>query len=343
MALNGKKVLMIATAFFGYEQKMKQAMEELGCEVVFYDERSITSAAAKAALKISPAIFSGKTRRYYQRIVAENRGRHFDIVYIYGATMIDCKIVQMLKEAFPARYVLYLADSVLHQKRYEEMFPAFDVVATFDRGDYEVFKERYPNVAFLPLFFAKEYRKQAQTGDYDYDICFVGTIHSDRIRLLDTVKEQAEACGLRMYCYPFLPSRFIFNFYKLTKKEFRDKKPGDFQYDKLSAAQVSAIEQRSRALLDAQFPKNMGLTMRTIEAVGMQKKLITTNADVQNYDFYRPENILVVDRQAPEISKVFFQAGYCPIPEEIYEKYAITSWVSNLLEPGLKDKSFITQ
>ena len=36
--------------------------------------------------------------------------------------------------------------------------------------------------------------------------------------------------------------------------------------------------------------------MRTIEMLGALK-MITTNAEIQNYDFYHPNNICIVDRE----------------------------------------------
>lgn len=332
--LEGKRILMIATAFFGYELRMKRAVEELGGVVTFYDERCIRDAFSRAILKIHPAVFRGRTKRYYTRIIEENKGRSFDYVFVYGATMIDAEIVGMLRAAFSGRFILYLADSVLHNRRYERMFPLFDTVATFDRLDYEHYRKSCGNFVFRPLFFSDEYRFRGGNEALRYDICFIGTIHSDRMAFIDRVREQAEAMGLATYCYPYLQSRFMFWFYKLTKKSFRRKHAADFRYDRLEAAQVSRIVLQSKALLDAQFPKNAGLTMRTIEALGMNRKLITANADIRNYDFYDPDNILVVDREDPKIDPAFFRSAYRPLPGEVYESYAIASWVRDLFCPS---------
>jgi hypothetical protein len=70
--------------------------------------------------------------------------------------------------------------------------------------------------------------------------------------------------------------------------------------------------------------------MRTIETLGAKKKLITTNADVINYDFFRPENVLVVDRYNPVISKEFIDEPWKEIPEDIYKKYSISSWLNTI-------------
>lgn len=60
------------------------------------------------------------------------------------------------------------------------------------------------------------------------------------------------------------------------------------------------------------------------------KKLITTNPHVKEYDFYQPENILIVDRYNPVITKEFLNVPWKDISEEIYKKYSISSWFNTI-------------
>lgn len=73
-------------------------------------------------------------------------------------------------------------------------------------------------------------------------------------------------------------------------------------------------------------PLQTGLTMRTIESIGAQKKLITTNRDIVNYDFYRPENILIVDRERPAVDAEFLAEPYIGLDETIYHRYSLREW-----------------
>ena len=47
----------------------------------------------------------------------------------------------------------------------------------------------------------------------------------------------------------------------------------------------------SRCILDAPQAGQVGLTIRTIECLGAKRKLVTTNSDIKNYDFYNENNI----------------------------------------------------
>jgi len=60
--------------------------------------------------------------------------------------------------------------------------------------------------------------------------------------------------------------------------------------------------------------------------LGLHKKLITTNSDIVNYDFYNPQNILVVDEKNPTIPASFFETKYIPIPAAIFNKYTLEGW-----------------
>lgn len=313
---------------------MQASMERLGAEVTYYDERCIETSLDKALLKIVPSIFNNKTKKYYDNITKKCEGVYFDYIYFYGADMINTEILMKIKKNIKhKKMVMYFADSVKGIKKYDDMMPIIDKLCTFDRGDYEYYHQKNPNVEFLPLFYSKEYRveKNSKKQNEKYGLVFVGTIHSDRLEFLEAIKKQAEAMGLRVCFYYYLQARFMYYYRWILDKHFRKKKLSDFRYKKVSAQQVSKLISHSKCVVDAQYPKNKGLTMRTFETLGMRKKLITTNKEIKNYDFYDPNNILIVDRVNPQIDASFFDTEYCDIPEDIYNKYDVDSWTLNLL------------
>lgn len=65
--------------------------------------------------------------------------------------------------------------------------------------------------------------------------------------------------------------------------------------------------------------------------IGMNKKLITTNASIVNYDFYNKKNILIINRENPQIDISFFSTPYEKINPEIYKKYSLSSWILDVL------------
>ena len=70
--------------------------------------------------------------------------------------------------------------------------------------------------------------------------------------------------------------------------------------------------------------------MRTFEALGARRKLITTNLDIEHYDFYNPNNILVIDRMNVNVPVDFISSQYVDIDQNIYDSYSLSSWLRKI-------------
>jgi hypothetical protein len=82
--------------------------------------------------------------------------------------------------------------------------------------------------------------------------------------------------------------------------------------------------------VDIQHPKQQGLTMRAIEALGSRRKLLTTNASIRTYDFYSPENIRIIGRHGVALCPEFFKTPGVEVPELVYHKYSIDGWLDSV-------------
>ena len=68
----------------------------------------------------------------------------------------------------------------------------------------------------------------------------------------------------------------------------------EFHYVPINGEEMNQLFLNSRCILDSPQAGQLGLTIRVLEALGAKKKLITTNKDIKNYDFYKEENIYEV-------------------------------------------------
>lgn len=327
-SIEGKKILFFTPAFFEYEDKIVKKMKEMGATVDMYNVRSVTSAKDRALLKISPKIFNSRSLEYYEKIIDENKGKDYDYILVVKCDMTPESILTKLRKEFPnAKLCLYLWDSIDNIPGVLGKFKYFDTLHSFDMEDCK----RYRELKFRPLFYADEFCKELNTVAQKYDVSFAGTIHSDRFAVIKQVRKIAAEKGLNGFWFCYLQSKFIYYFYKMTKKEFADTKSTDFDFEKMESKAIAEIVDQSKIVLDIQHPKQAGLTMRTIEMIGMNKKLITTNASVVNYDFYNPNNIRVVDRKNVIIDETFLNTQYEPLNKELYNKYSLQSWVLEVL------------
>ena len=94
---------------------------------------------------------------------------------------------------------------------------------------------------------------------------------------------------------------------------------------------VNEYIEKSNVLLDIHRENQNGLSFRVFESMGLHKKLITTNSDIKNYDFYNENNILIIDSKKPEIPIEFIKKPYVEIPEKIISQYKVSDWSTHFL------------
>jgi hypothetical protein len=66
--------------------------------------------------------------------------------------------------------------------------------------------------------------------------------------------------------------------------------------------------------------------------MGLQKKLITDNENIKDYDFYNPNNIFIWNNNNQNLLSDFLIAPYEEVPEDIKNKYDINQWITNLIK-----------
>lgn len=331
LELSGLNILFLWPEFFGYERNIKEKMEELGANVIFYDERPIKKPLARAVLKIHPKFLQNKTEKYYSEIMGENKNKKFDYIIVGRCDVISEGILNNLKNTFcNSKFILYLGDSIRNIVGIKPKIKYFDKILTFDHQDLA----ENSNLEFLPYFFSDHYRSNSKKNDCDYiyDISFIGTIHSDRYKIIKRLLQICNEYNLESYIYPYLQSEFMYYYYRIFDKSFKKSKKKDFEYNKINPQKIVDVYNKSKCILDIQHTQQSGLTMRTFETLGMHKKIITTNSSIAHYDFYNPNNILIIDRENVKIPLEFFESEYIDLPESIYEKYSLKNWVINLLK-----------
>ncbi|HFI0617898.1 TPA: capsular biosynthesis protein CpsH [Streptococcus suis] len=329
--LVGKKVLFFSPAFFGYEKKIVNKLTELGAEVKFYDVRSVQNSFSRALLKVSPKIFNNQSQKYYDKILDEEESENFDYILIVKCDMTPISALKRMRDLYPnAKLILYLWDSMKNIPGIEQKIVYFDRLLTFDLED----SKKNKSFHFRPLFYADEFISKSASKSYKYDLVFLGTIHSDRYSIIKKIESFAKNNNLNSFYFCYLQSKFIYFFYKITKPEFFDAKQSFFAFEKMSSESISKVVEESNIIIDIEHPKQNGLTMRTIEMIGMQKKILTTNKSIQEYDFYNEENIYVIDRNVSKLDINFFNTPYKPVDSEIYAKYSLKQWIIDVLGVG---------
>lgn len=332
MTLENKRVLMFCEDFFGYREQMAGRLRKMGAQVDLYDERPSNGTAAKIALRLGLGIYRRAVRRYYRGILEECGGGIYDYVFVVKGEVVDKEVVEALRERLPeAEFILYLWDAVANIPDGEKKLPLYDRVYTFDPVDARDFGLR-----FRPLYFGKEYGQPAEEpAAYRYDMAFIGTAHSIRPRVVRELERSLQEQGRSCFSFLFLPHPLVYFHHKLRNPAYRGVRKADIHFRPLDGSVVREIYQTSRCVLDVEHPDQRGLTARTIELLGMGKKIVTTNQWISQYDFYNANNICVIDREHPAVDESFFGQAYEKIPDAVLAHYTLSAFIGEIF--GIKE------
>jgi len=329
--LKGKRVLYLGPHFFGYEYDIKKELISRGAIVDFYNERVFVSDMGKILVRLGIRFLINRAiKKYYERILKQAKNTPYDYLLVVSPETMPLEFVSELKRVnSKIKTVLYMWDSVVNKNNSTALLAVFDRALTFDPEDKELCKK----VEFLPLFYTPDFSIEnglVQNGIYS--VSFIGTVHSDRYEIVKEISKQFDVLSKKQYCFFYCPSKLLYFLKKIFTKELSGISISDVDFRPLSKRDVSNILSVSDVVIDIEHPSQKGLTMRSIEMLGSARKLITTNKEILNYDFYDPSNICVVDRVSPKVPKDFIATRYKPLNPGIVAKYSLSSWVNQVFD-----------
>ncbi len=326
------KLLLIMPKFFNYPELISEELNRMGYEVDFFDDRPSTNAWIKAAIRINKNMIQIYIKKYFNLMMKTVRSKKYDVVFLISGQSLSFSenMIAEIKESQPqAKFVLYQWDSQMNFPYIKNVQKYFDKCYSFDRRDIE----ENPNIKFLPLFYSGIYEKIGSNNNrhFEYDFFFMGTAHPKKYKFINMMSEQLKTVYPKQFIYFYFPSPIVFFYRKVMNKELRGAKYSEFHYVPLKGKEMNDVYEVSRCVLDSAQDGQLGLTIRVFEALGAKKKLITTNEDIVNYDFYRPENIYLYQGNM-DFDNVFFKEEYQEVDKEVYEKYSLSSWLKEIVE-----------
>lgn len=326
-----KNLLLIMPRFFNYPELIEDELNNMGYNVDFFDDRPSTNAWIKAAIRINKNIIQTYIKKYFDEMMKTVKNKKYDVVFLISGQSLSFSeemIAEIKKCQIEARFVLYQWDSQTNFPYIKNMQKYFDKCYSFDKKDVD----ENSKLEFLPLFYSKIYEKigKHKSENYKYDFCFVGTAHPKKYKFIKMMSSQLKEVYPKQFVYFFFPSPIVYFYRKIMNKELRKAKYKEFHFVPLKGKEMNEVYKKSRCVLDSAQDGQLGLTIRVIEALGAKKKLITTNRDVVNYDFYRPENIYVYNKEI-DLDNVFFKEGYIEVDKTTYNKYSLRNWLNEIV------------
>lgn len=319
-------VLLVSPLTFSYHVSISETLRLMGYAVTWWDERASSAILYKLFLRLFPSI---AVRCFERSFLA--RLRQLDpisvthVLVIKGEGLSRRVVLEMRATLASASMGLYLWDGAENVKGMSNIVSVFDSVATFDPVDAKTFGWTY-----RPLFGRNISAHEEIVSPPQFDWCFIGTIHSDRHRVIHRLRRRYGQTA-RSFVFGYFQSPLMLFVRRLGDWTLWLAPKGTLATKAMPAAEVAQHVERSRAVLDVEHPRQRGFTMRTIETLLAEKKLVTTNNYILGSNLFHPSRVVVINRTKPEIPAGFLDLPYLAVPDSLRNYYSCEGWVSDLL------------
>lgn len=313
------KVLLIVPKFFTYEIYIKKELQNLGYNVrMIYENANEFSLKTKAQINII-----GDKKKYFERYYMNAIEKEvYDFVLVIRGSSLSVSVLNYIRERMPnCKMHMYQWDSVRNNPNALTIAPLFDKVSTFDLVDAKKYGWNY-----RPLFYIES---SPRCEARKYDIAYICTLHSQRIKVFNKLKDYK--CSKLLYMYSKF-SHFVKERYLKHNQDFKGVSIREVMFRSLTLEKSNSIMSNSNIIVDYTHPGQTGFTMRTCEAIGHRCKLITNNKMVYEADFYDPANIYVYDIENFMIPTIFGENPFKELDRTVYERYSISNWIKEIID-----------
>lgn len=210
-------------------------------------------------------------------------------------------------------YICYLYDSAKRFKISHLTTNVFDDVFSYDFEDAENFG--FKKISNFMVFDKFEIKSKFQNQ------VFMIMSPDERLQILNKIVERLDLLQIKTNCIVVSSEKPL----QLNSKIIHHTK-------KISQKEAFEMLYESEIFLDLNRNNHNGLSFRVFEAMALQRKVITTNQAILKYDFYNPNNILVLDENNIKIEAEFFETNYVALSNAIFEKYTVENWTKTVFK-----------
>ena len=310
--LNQKEILIKKLNNIFSEAKYFYGSEKQKKDVTIYEKILKELNRKKYLKKYIIFLLKKQNLKYYNKILKNFLDA--DYVLMIGGIYYSKEFICLVKEKNPKiKFILFLWDK-FDKEKIEELKNTYDAVYTFEKS-YAVEN----HIKWRPSFYVDEKKDLVK----DIDLYFLGENRDrERYEYINRLYNFCMENGLRKDIKLF------------SRKKLRNINSDIVTYKKISYEENLNNIKKTRVTFEKNIENQYGLSLRSLECLGYETKLITTNKDIKTYDFYNPENIYVVEN-IDDIDKIpisFFKEKYKKVDKEVLKKYSFEGFIEEIFK-----------
>lgn len=225
--------------------------------------------------------------------------KDIDKVILFDTMMYPCITRYIKRKNKKCKIYLYFWNSINDSNKYLLNDKNIDEYYTFDLNDSKKYK-----ISYNHQFYTNKI-KETIKKKYDYDLLFLGR-SKNRDKELLKIKKICDKNNLNL------------------NLNIIDHESKLISYDKY----LNMLND-TKAILDITANNQKGLSLRVMESIFLNKKLITNNKSVMKYDFYLKDNIFILGIDKIENLNDFINKPYKKIDKKIINNYDYKNWLNN--------------
>lgn len=241
-----------------------------------------------------------------------------DFAFLIRADLYSKQFIESIKQK-SNQLVGYQWDGMKRFPRIYSLVHYFNRFFVFDSSDVELKNNCLP----LTNFYFDHPLPKVKADD-SFDVFYIGSYVGDRINDVVKLSNQLQKANLKVSVYIHYTGKALPDLLSLPYIKHL--------HHELSYEETLLMCANSNVLLDFQTNIHDGLSLRLFESIRFGKKIITTNKFVKHFDFYKPENIFVWDKNCNTQDLIdFLEKPYFNIENDLIEKYSFNNWLKYVL------------
>lgn len=338
-----KKVLLVASPYMGLYNDIQRGLLDLGFSVEMIIQKSFPN-NPNSVLHKKP---SESRLNEFQKVLLDywkglldgrsDESLFFDYLLVINGLSIHPYLFERVKQVNKdIKLYNYIYDRIKGVYQIDGNFKYYDDIYTFDCGNVEEY-----NLKLLPIFWVPVTDKLSYTLDV---FAFGGTdpIRADVFKRIKTISDKAKLCSFIKIYHSEIGNIFFYTLRRIAKfvlqkrksPSLKDLRSDLYTNESMSTDLFRTYINSSRVTIDTNHPYQDGLTARFMWALGAGRKIITNNKNVERYDFYTKQQILVLDENTDNHEILEFIRSKSEIPQyvtDIVNQYRIDNWLRTIL------------
>lgn len=287
--------------------------DQCSIHAVFRSEKWMTQKILRVFRKLSSSLTRIYYGDWYANLDSYSKVIVFDTPFSYDKKLL----INISKKSKSIKKFFYFWNIVKNQTMLHEIQQACDqagfVLYSYNGIDCEKYILKYnPSMYDINL--------KLHPKEIEYDTFFLGFL-KDKVDKLLNINELFRQAALtpRLIIVDLCDEKLHYSCFEYRQREVAYK-------------EYLEMLNESRSILDVAQSGQDGLSLRVMEAIFLNKKLITTNKAVKDTIFYDENNILIFDdTTTPEDIRHFFDKPFKKYSQEIRDYYSIEQWVERFV------------